>query len=255
MAYFNVTTDGAVTVVTIENPPANAISTSVLQELAQVVDRVAKDASCKACVLTGAGAFFIAGADIKELSGMDLTKGQVTSQNGQRILNTIEQMDKPWIAAINGSCLGGGMELALACHMRIAAEDAKLGLPEIRLGIIPGFGGTQRLPRMTTLAKSYEMILTGDMILGTDAERMGLINRAVPKDDVVRVAMELAKKITSFGGMAIKAAVQSIRRGRRSMDEGLMFEAERFGKLCATQDMHEGMNAFLEKRPAKFEDR
>lgn len=255
MSFFSIRADGPVAVVTIENPPANALSNAVIQELGAVADQVSKESLYKACVLTGAGRFFIAGADIKELSEMDLTKGHMTSQSGQRILNFIELMDKPWVVAINGPCLGGGLELALACHIRVAGENAKLGLPEINLGIIPGFGGTQRLPRLVGTGKAYEMILTGEMILGTEAHGIGLVDRVVSDGEVLNEAMTLAQKIASHGAPAIRAAVQSIRRGRRGMEEGMLFEAERFGKLCSTYDMHEGMNAFLEKRPPKFEDR
>jgi len=255
MAFFEVNIEGSVAQVTIANPPANALSLAVMGELGQVVDRLGKDATVKACVLTGAGRFFVAGADIKELSGMDMTKGHQASQTGQRILNLIEQMDKPWIAAINGPCLGGGLELAMACHIRVAGENAKLGLPEINLGIIPGFGGTQRLPRLVGIGKAYELILSGGMILGKEAKDIRLVEQVVPDAEVLPYAMALAKRIAAHGHPAIKAAVQSIRRGRRSLEEGLMFEAERFGKLCATYDMHEGMKAFLEKREAKFEDR
>lgn len=255
MNFFKIAIEEGVGVVTINNPPANALSTSVVKELAQVVEQLTLEKSVKVIVLTGAGKFFIAGADIKELSGLDQTNGHSTSQLGQRVFNTLEQMDKPWIAAINGACLGGGLELAMACHVRIADESAKLGLPEVKLGIIPGFGGTQRMPRITNPAKATELILSGEMISGAEAARIGLVNRVVPDGQAFIAAKELAKTMAGYGVLALRAAIQSIRMSFKPMEEGLKFEAERFGKMCSTSDMHEGMNAFLEKRAPKFEDR
>ncbi len=175
---------------------------------------------------------------------------------GQGVFDKIEQMRKPVIAAITGFCLGGGMELAMACHMRVAGDRARMGQPEINLGIIPGFGGTQRLTRLVGKAKAMEMILTGDMINAQEAKALGLVNKVVPEGEVLKQAVGLAKKIAAKGGKAISAAMQAIQEGTvQPLSQGLALEASLFGQICQTGDMKEGISAFLEKRQPKFQDK
>src|SRR5436853_128655 len=200
------------------------------------------------------GKFFCPGADIKELAELNsVHQGTELSGRGQALLNRIERFDKPVIAAINGACLGGGLELAMACHMRVAAAGILLGLPEIKLGLIPGFGGTQRLPRIIGPSKAAELILTGETITSEEALTLGLVNRVVPPEEVLLTAQKLAGMITAKGRLATQAALRAIRTGLDSpLAEGLAREAELFGELCETPDKKEGTTAFLEKRPPRF---
>ncbi len=251
------TEDGVATVV-FNNPPANALSSPVMTEIDEVFHDLAADNAVKAIVFTGAGSFFISGADLKEVAAIaDAVKGRELTARGQRIFDFIESLDKPVIAAINGLfCLGGGLELAMACHMRVAGERVRLGQPEIDLGIIPGFGGTQRLPRLVGPAKAIELILTGDKIAGPEAKAIGLVNKVVPDGEVVKQAQGLAKRIAGKSAVAVKAALRAIREGqRRPMAEGQALESELFGNVCESADKREGVSAFLEKRQPKFLDR
>ncbi|WP_046179574.1 enoyl-CoA hydratase [Domibacillus tundrae] len=244
--------------VTIENPPVNALNTTALREMEQCIDQLNRDSSVKAVILTGTGTFFIAGADIKEfthLFGQEELAEQ-TALKGQVLYNKIEQAEKPFIAAINGACLGGGLELAMSCHMRIAANEAKLGLPETKLGIIPGYGGTQRLARLTNTAKALELILTGQFIDGREAEKIGLVNHSVDADQLLQKAAEIAASITQKSSLSVKAVLESVLTGiDLPLEEGLALEAKHFGKLFGTEDTKEGVTAFIEKRPAAFKDR
>lgn len=255
--YLGVSTEEKITTLTISNPPANLLSQAVLTELDSFLDGLAKDTETKVLVITGAGTFFIVGADIKEISGLQgKAAGTEASSLGQRVFNKLENLNIPSIAAINGHCLGGGNELAMSCSMRIANERARIGQPEIGLGIMPGFGGTQRLPRLVGKSKALELNLTGDMLNGKIAETIGLVNKAVPEAEVLKQAMGLAKKIASKSRPAIERIVRVTREGlRSSLEEGLKLEAELFGELCETEDMKEGLTAFLEKRRPKFKDR
>jgi enoyl-CoA hydratase len=205
-------------------------------------------------ILTGGGEkAFVAGADINELAQKTPITGKETSERGQFVLAYIEKFPKPVIAAINGFALGGGCEIALACHIRIASEKAHLGLPEVTLGIIPGYGGTQRMARLLGKGKALELICTGDRISAAEAERIGLVNKVVPADQLMAVAEEMARKIMSRGPLAIRAAIEAVNMGSEmSIREGEFLEATLFGLLCASEDTKEGMNAFLEKRPANF---
>ncbi|HLG21420.1 MAG TPA: enoyl-CoA hydratase-related protein, partial [Candidatus Manganitrophaceae bacterium] len=196
--FVNYTLDERVATVTISNPPANVLTTPLVSELEKVFDELSSADGVKAVVLTGSGTLFVAGADIKEIASISSSKqGEELAKRGQAVFDKIEQMKKPVIAAITGFCLGGGMELAMACHIRIAGDRARLGQPEINLGIIPGFGGTQRLPRLVGKAKAMELILTGDMINAQEAKALGLINKVVPEGEVLKQAQGLAKKIAS----------------------------------------------------------
>ena len=247
-----------VATVTINNPPANALSTAVLSELETVMDRIAKDPQVKAVVITGAGNIFVAGADIKEISTISSGKaGAELTAKGLAIFNKIEQLQKPVIAAVNGLfCLGGGLELAMACHIRLAGDRVRLGLPEIDLGIMPGLGGTQRLPRIVGPSKAIELILTGDKITGQEAKEIGLVNKVVPDADVLKQAQGLAKKIASKGQVAVRSAMKAISIAISTpLVEGLKKESELFGSVCETADMKEGISAFLQKRQPKWQDK
>ncbi len=256
--YVAQTVEEGVATVTINNPPANALTIAVMTELETTIENLFKDPAIKVGVITGAGQLFVAGADVKEIAGIDsAAKGRELTARGQAAFTKIERGEKPVIAAINGLfCLGGGLELALACHIRIAGDRARLGQPEIDLGIIPGFGGTQRLARVVGRAKATELILSGDRITAQEAKAIGLINKVVPDGEVLKQAQGFARKIASKGQVAVRAALEAIREGLdRPLDEGLALESRLFGKLCETHDMKEGLEAFLNKRQPKFKDR
>ena len=242
-------------VITIDRPKVlNALNAQTVREIGEAFDAARDDETVKAVILTGAGEkAFVAGADINELAQATPMSGKATAEKGQRIFLNIERFPKPVIGAINGFALGGGCELALACHMRIASENAQLGLPEVTLGIIPGYGGTQRMARLLGKGKALELILTGDRIGAVDAERIGLVNRVVPADQLMSVCEELARKIMSRGPLAVKAAIEAVMSGSEMpFEEGQFLEATLFGLLCATEDTKEGMRAFVEKRAAQF---
>jgi enoyl-CoA hydratase/carnithine racemase len=254
--YVKLRIDDRVAVVTIDHAPVNALNTATMNELAAVVDQVAADPQVKAVVLTGNGMAFVAGADINEIAALtDPASAKELVQGGQGVFSKLENLKKPVIAAINGVALGGGLELALACHLRIASDRAKLGLVEINLGIMPGFGGTARLPRVVGWAKATEMMLTADTITAQEAFRVGLVNKVVPEGDVLKQALGLAKKITGFGGKAIEAIMTSLNEGRElSLEAHLEREASLFAGLTETKDMREGVSAFKEKRRPAFTD-
>jgi enoyl-CoA hydratase len=247
--------DGIATV-TINHPPANTLTAQGLMELESTLDELAKNEHAKVIVITGTGRFFIAGADIRVLVDLDSSKGREMALTGQRIFHTIETFPKPVIAAINGTCFGGGLELALCCHIRLAAEGIELGLPEINLGIIPGFGGTQRLPRIVGQSKATELILTGNSISAQEGKSLGLVSQVFPPEELMRHATGLARRIASKGQMAVRAALKALQQGLEpGFREGLLLEATLFGELCESEDKQEGMVAFLEKRPPHFKNR
>lgn len=243
----------------IDHPPANTLSSETVQGLSECIDYVIGAPEIKALIITGEGRFFVAGADIKEFTKAfhDKEKGKELSVRAQAVLNKIESMTKPVIAAINGACLGGGLELAMSCHMRIAADEAKLGQPELNLGLIPGFGGTQRLARITNKGKAMELILTGKMISGSEAEQIGLVNRSVPLTQLLDEATALARSIIdNRSQLAISRAIRAINEGfATSIDEGLNIEAELWSELFMTEDVVEGVQAFIEKRQPQFKNR
>ena len=241
--------------VTVDRPKVlNALNAETVGEIDRVFHEAREDESVKAVIVTGGGEkAFVAGADIGELAKQTPLSGKETSERGQAILSRIERFPKVVIAAINGFALGGGCELALACHLRIASENAQIGLPEVTLGIIPGYGGTQRMARLLGKGKALELILTGDRIPAAEAERIGLVNKVVPADQLQAAAEEMARKIISRGPVAIRSAIEAVNLGMEmSFEDGQFLEATLFGLLCATEDTKEGLNAFLEKRPAKF---
>lgn len=253
--YVSMTIEDGVATVTLDNPPANALSRALMDELDHVVTKLDREEDVRAVVITGAGKMFAAGADVKEISMIDSAQsGEQLAARGQSVLNRIEGMEKVVIAAVNGLfCLGGGLELAMACHLRIAGDRVRLGLPEITLGIMPGFGGTQRLPRLVGVSKALELILTGDRIKAPEACELGLVNQVVPDSEVLKRALAVAKKIGAMGQKAVRASLKSVLEGQtHSPAEGFEQESRLFGSLCETADMKEGLNAFLEKRPAKF---
>lgn len=239
---------------TLQNPPANVLDLAVLKELEQSLREVEEDPSVRAVILTGSGRFFCAGADIHELIHLDAVHlGMEFAMRGQGLLSRIERCHKPVLAAINGTCVGGGLELALACHIRIAAAEAMLGLPEIKLGLIPGFGGTQRLPRVVGSSKAAEMILTGESISADEALKIGLVSKVFPAYQVLAQAQALAGLIASRSTPAVQAALHAMSGGIDiPLAEGLAREAELFGELCISPDKQEATQAFLEKRQAKL---
>jgi enoyl-CoA hydratase len=257
--FVRVETSEAIRTVTVQRPEKlNALNTEVMRQLEGAVTAASTDASLRCLIVTGAGEkAFIAGADIGELAKLTPIEGREHARRGQAVLDAIEGLPIPSIAAINGFAYGGGLELAMACTMRVAAENAKMGLPETSLGILPGYGGTQRLARLVGKAKAYELILTAEKgITAAEAERIGLVNRVVPVGSAHSAAVEIAKKIAAVGPTACRFAMEAIRRGvEMPLAEGLNFEATLFGLCAATEDMKEGMTAFLEKRPARFTGR
>ncbi|MFB3902637.1 MAG: enoyl-CoA hydratase/isomerase family protein [Acidobacteriota bacterium] len=250
-----VSAEEEIALVRISRPEVlNALNAPLLNELERAFQMLGQDEAVKVIIVTGTGEkAFVAGADIKELSSLDGLSGRMYSQRGQRVFDSIEACPKPVIAAINGYCLGGGCELALACHIRVAGENARFGQPEVKLGLIPGYGGTQRLPRLVGKGRALEMLLTGDIVEAKEAERIGLVNRVVPAGELLDYCRELAKKIMANGPVAIRLALQSVHSGAGlPVQQALAMEASLFGLACGTDQMKEGTRAFLEKRKPEF---
>ncbi|OGD21865.1 MAG: enoyl-CoA hydratase [Candidatus Aminicenantes bacterium RBG_16_63_16] len=244
--------------ITINRPEKlNALNIATIGELQAAFREFEADPEVKAIILTGTGEkAFMAGADIGEFSGLNAETGAYFARRGQDMTRTIEDCGKPVIAAINGYALGGGTEIALACHIRLASENAKLGQPEVKLGIIPGYGGTQRLPRLVGKGKAMELIFSGRMVEAREALEIGLVNKVVPLAGLLAEAEALAREIIRNAPLAISYAVQAINRGLdKSLDEGLELEAEIFGQSCGTEDAREGSQAFMEKRKPNFRGR
>jgi enoyl-CoA hydratase/carnithine racemase len=241
--------------VTVNRPEKrNALNRKVMEELHDCFQGLQADEEVRAVILTGAGEkAFVAGADISELAVQTPVEGKETSIRGQKTLDLIENLGKPVIAALNGYALGGGCEIAMACTLRIASENATLGQPEVKLGIIPGYAGTQRLPRLVGKGRALEIILTGDPVSAQEAYRIGLVNHVVPPQELMAAAERLAQKILANGPLAVKFALEAVNHGlEMTAAEGQFLEATLFGLCCTTADMKEGTRAFLEKRPAKF---
>ena len=242
-------------VATIDRPEKlNALNAEVLAGLEAAFDRARSDADVGVVIVTGSGPkAFVAGADIAELATMTPVSGRAHALRGQAVFGRLESLGKPSIAAINGFALGGGCELALACTLRIASENAKLGQPEVKLGILPGYGGSQRLARIVGEGRAMELCLTGEPISAAEAHRIGLVNRVVPAGEALSAAKEVAGKILANAPIAVAFTMDAIHRGLDlPLSDGLALEATLFGVCAATADMREGMTAFLEKRPARF---
>jgi enoyl-CoA hydratase len=249
--------DGIATI-TINRPDKlNALNGTVIAELGQAIDAAAGDPSIRGVILTGAGPkAFVAGADITELATQTPLESKARSLAGQAVFRKFEALRKPVVAAINGFCLGGGCELAMACHIRFASDNARFGQPEVKLGISPGYGGTVRLPRIVGRGRALELLLTGEMIDAMEAWRIGLVNRVVAPDQLLPESEALLGKILAQGPLAVGAVLEAVDAGSEtSSAEALLLEANHFGLLSGTADMREGMQAFLGKRPAKFEGR
>ena len=235
----------------------NALNDETIAELDEAMELVERREDVAGVLVTGAGTkAFVAGADIAELSRQGPAEGRVRARTGQRVFTRIERCPKPVIAALNGFALGGGCELAMACHIRIAADTARLGQPELKLGITPGYGGTQRLVRLVGKGRALQLLLTAEMIDAADAYRIGLVNKVVPASDLLAEAERMLRQIIAFGPVAIALCIEAVNRGDDlPLDAGLEVEASYFGLLSATDDMREGMQAFLEKRAARFSGR
>ena len=247
--------DGAVAILTINRPKVlNALNTQTLDELQRAVLEMTRDEAVRAVILTGAGEkSFVAGADISEFAAQTPTGGREHAIRGQHVLDLIEQMGKPVIAAINGYALGGGCELAMACTIRIAADTAKLGQPEINLGIIPGYAGTQRLARIVGKGRALELLLTGDHITAPEALRLGLVNRVVAAAELMTEAKTLAATLAAKAPVAIRYILEAVHKGlEMPLPQAQIFEATLFGLVSSTGDMREGTAAFLEKRTPAF---
>lgn len=249
---------GAIAYVTLNRPKVlNALNAGTWEDLNTAFEAAQNDDEVRGVILTGAGEkAFIAGADINELARLNAVEGEQSSSHGQAVLNLVENLGKPVIAAINGFALGGGCETAMACTIRIASETAKFGQPEVKLGVLPGAGGTQRLPRLVGKGRALQLILTGEIISAQEAYRIGLVNEVVPVANLVPRAEAILKQIFSNAPLAVRYSLEAVNKGSQtSQDEGLALEASFFGLCAGTEDKKEGTSAFLEKRPAKFQGR
>ncbi len=242
--------------ITINRPEKlNALNDKVMDELDAAFTALGEDPEVRGVVLTGAGEkAFVAGADIAELSQQSPVGGREKSIRGQRVLDRIENLGKPVVAAVNGFALGGGCELAMACHVRIASENARLGTPEVKLGLMCGYAGTQRLARLVGRGRAMEILLTGDPVEAAEAHRIGLVNKVVAKDKLLAEAEGLVRKMIANAPLSLRLSMEAVNAGLdMPFDEAQCLEATLFGLLCTTEDMKEGTRAFLEKRPAKFQ--
>jgi len=257
MSYENIVFEkkGAIAYVTVNRPKVlNALNMATMEELRSAFTDVKEDRAVRVAIMTGAGEkAFIAGADIGELAKHDAVSAKEYTHRGQSVLDLMENLGKPVIACINGFALGGGCEIAMACTMRLASENAKLGQPEVKLGIMPGYGGTQRLPRLVGKGVAMQLVLSGDMISAQEAYRIGLVNEVVAAAELIPRAEAIAQKILANAPLAVQYAMEAVNKGMEmTLAEGLCLEAALFGVCCATEDKKEGTTAFLEKRQAQF---
>jgi len=243
--------------ITVNRPDKlNALNDATIAELGVAIDEARMRADVGGVILTGAGRAFVAGADISELSGQTPFVGKGRARAGQEVFRRFETCPKPVIAAVNGFALGGGCELAMACHVRIASEHAKFGQPEVKLGILPGFGGTQRLPRLVGKGRALQLLMTGETIDAEEAYRIGLVNRVVHAAELIGAAQLMLKQMMANAPLAVALCIEAVDRGlEMSLDEGLTLEVNHFGLLSSTDDVREGMSAFLDKRAAQFKGR
>lgn len=257
MALENITTEvkNEVLIITINRPEKlNALNKQTIEELHETFVDAENDKNIRALIITGAGQkAFVAGADIAEFANYSVEEGKQLSSIGHfKIFNFIENYSKPVIAAVNGFALGGGLELAMACHIRVASSNAKMGLPEVSLGVIPGYGGTQRLAQLVGKGKAFEMIVTADMITAEDAYKWGLVNYVTSQEEILNKCFEITAKIITKSPVALRTAIKVINAGYNNKQNGYEVEIEEFGKSFASGDFKEGVNAFLEKRKANF---
>lgn len=253
----DIDSDG-IAVVTVNRPDKlNALNATVISELAAATEQIASDPAIRAVIITGAGSrSFVAGADIGELSQVDAKSGRELAERGQTAFRALEKLGKPVIAAVNGFALGGGCELAMACHMRLASPNAKFGQPEVKLGLVPGYGGTVRLPRLVGRGRAAEILTTARMVDAAEAERIGLVNRVVPAEELMAEARKLAADIIAQSPVAVALCLKQLDDAESvSLDTALELEAEAFGTACGSEDRAEGTAAFLEKRPPVFPGR
>ena len=247
--------DAGIALVTVNRPDKrNALSRGVVAELKDALERVAGDASLRGAILTGAGSkAFVAGADIGELAAMNPLETRDYAISGQNVFRMLETARKPWVAAVNGYALGGGLELAMSCAVRFASENAELGQPEVKLGLTPGFGGTQRLPRLVGRGRALQMLLSGEAVGAAEAYRIGLVNAVVPQADLIAFSRAWLAKVAANAPVAVAMTMQAVDTGLETdLETGLRFEAAAFGLCAATGDCKEGTRAFLEKRRAVF---
>lgn len=254
MEFLSWKVEEGVAIATISRPPANALSQGLIQDVNALLDAVEEDDAVRVIVIHGEGRFFSAGADIKEFTSVQTGEEfALLAKNGQDVFERIETFSKPVIAAIHGAALGGGLELAMGCHIRFVTASAKLGLPELSLGLIPGFAGTQRLPRFVGVAKAAEMMFTSDPITGTEAVEWGLANRAFSDEELLPETLKIAKKIAKKSPIALKAAIEMLNYSKfPSYYEGVKAEANSFGEVFVSEDAKEGIQAFIEKREPVF---
>ena len=254
MEFLSWKVEEGVAIATISRPPANALSQGLIQDVNALLDAVEGDDAVRVIVIHGEGRFFSAGADIKEFTSVQTGEEfALLAKNGQDVFERIETFSKPVIAAIHGAALGGGLELAMGCHIRFVTASAKLGLPELSLGLIPGFAGTQRLPRFVGVAKAAEMMFTSDSITGTEAVEWGLANRAFSDEELLPETLKIAKKIAKKSPIALKAAIEMLNYSKSpSYYEGVKAEANSFGEVFVSEDAKEGIQAFIEKREPVF---
>jgi len=254
MAQVEISVEGGIATLLINRPEVlNSLSTSVVQDLDAALGRIESDDAIKAVIVTGAGRAFVAGADIEEISALESESGLEFARRGQAAFSRLEALEKPVLAAVNGFALGGGCELAIACHMRIASEKARFGQPEVKLGILPGFGGTQRLPRLVGRGVATQLIVSGEMIGAAEALRIGLVNEVVEPDALLDRARAILEGILKMGPWAVAASLAAIRDGLdQDLSDAFETEAKIFSGVCGTEEMREGTKAFLEKRDPKF---
>ena len=252
--HLTVSVQDRIATLTVNRPDKlNALNAVVIGELGRAIDELVASEDVGAVILTGAGRAFVAGADIAELSAVSALEGRRLARRGQEIFRRFETSPKPTVAAVNGFALGGGCELAMACHVRVAAEGAKFGQPEVKLGLIPGYGGTQRLPRLVGRGRALQLLLTGEMIDAHEALRIGLVNRVVPGDQLLSAATSMIQQMLMNAPLALGACIDAVDRGlHMALDDALVLEATQFGVLITTSDTAEGTRAFLEKRPPRF---
>jgi enoyl-CoA hydratase len=246
-----------VATITVNRPDKlNALNAATIGELGDAIDEVRQRDDVGGVILTGAGRAFVAGADIGELAAQTPMQAKQRALRGQQIFRRFETSPKPVIAAINGFALGGGCELAMACHLRIASDAAKFGQPEVKLGICPGYGGTQRLPRLVGVGRALQLLMTGEMIDAAEAYRIGLVNRVVPAAELLSSSEAMLRQMLANGPLALSSCIEATIRGTEiSLEDGLNLEANHFALLAVSQDMAEGTRAFLEKRPPAFAGR